>query len=244
METVSNGALIYWEARGEGPPLVMLHGNGEDMSVFSAQVPEFSREFMVISIDSRGHGKSTAGGGKLSLYDMARDVVAVMDDAKIKKAHILGFSDGGNIGLIMAVKYPERVSSLVLTGANADPSGIKFKYIFPMWMEQAALTLKAPFSPEACRKKDLLDLMIREPRLRKWDLQSIKVPTLITMGEHDIISRTHGQYLHNNISGSEFHLFPGGHFTPVKRPEMYNKVVLDFFEKTGHGAVTYPGSLN
>ena len=75
METVSNGALIYWEARGEGPPLVMLHGNGEDMSVFSAQVPEFSREFMVISIDSRGHGKSTAGGGKLSLYDMARDVV-------------------------------------------------------------------------------------------------------------------------------------------------------------------------
>ena len=62
-----------------------------------------------------------------------------MDDLKIKKAHILGFSDGGNIGkTIMAVKYPERVSSLVLTGANADPSGIKFKYIFPMWMEQAA----------------------------------------------------------------------------------------------------------
>jgi pimeloyl-ACP methyl ester carboxylesterase len=232
METVSKGALIYWEVRGNGPPLIMLHGNGEDMSVFSAQVPEFSREFQVITIDSRGHGKSAAPG-KLSLYDMADDVVAVMDDAKIEKAHILGFSDGGNIALIMAVKYPERVRSLVLTGANSDPSGIRFKYVFPMWLRQAVLALRAPFSAEACRKKDLLDLMINEPRLHKWDLQGIKVPTLITMGENDIISRTHGQYLHNNISGSEFHLFPGWHFTPVKLPEMYNKVVLDFLRKQG-----------
>ena len=219
METVSNGALIYWEARGEGPPLVMLHGNGEDMSVFSAQVPEFSREFMVISIDSRGHGKSTAGGGKLSLYDMARDVVAVMDDAKIKKAHILGFSDGGNIGLIMAVKYPERVSSLVLTGANADPSGISSNTSSHV-DERPALRAPFPRRPAVRRTFGPDDT---SPGSTNGTCRASRFHS-DTMGERhhkpDPWAVSAQQHIRSNLP------FPRGHFTPVKLPEMYNKVVL------------------
>lgn len=228
MDTPSGGAAIHWESTGSGEPLILLHGNGEDMSVFSAQTAEFSKHFRVMTIDSRGHGSSLAGGDKLSLYDMAEDLISVMDAAGVKKANILGFSDGGNIAMIFASRHPEMVDRLILSGANSDPGGLALRFYLPMRIFQTAATIASPFSKNACRRKELLDLMVLEPKLTRHDLGRISAKTLITAGEKDMITRSHTEYLHRCIRDSQLLWFPGGHFTPFERTESYNAAVLDF----------------
>ena len=230
MTTNSNGAEIFWEEHGAGPPVIFLHGNGQNLGMFSSQIPFLQKNRRVIAIDSRGHGKSSSGGKKLSLSDMAEDLLAVMDDAGIETADILGFSDGGNIAMIFAVKYPNRVRSLILSGANSTPPGLKFGVFAGMWMKHAFVTIGTVFSPKCCREKELLDLMLREPDLRIWDLESISAPTLITAGENDLIRQSHTDYLAASIKKSVKHIFPGGHFTPEKLPEEYNKTISAFLE--------------
>ena len=198
METATATALIYWQEQGQGEPLVLLHGNGEDMGVFAAQTPVFAEKYRVITVDSRGHGKSVACGVKLHISDMADDLVYVLDAAGVDRANILGFSDGGNVAMVFASRYPERVKSLILSGANAYPSGLRFKYYCPMLLEQRFLTI------------------------------GTTAPTLITAGEKDMITRLHTDYLHVSIQGSQLKIFPGGHFTIREHPEEYNRAVLEF----------------
>ena len=102
----SHGATLYYEVTGQGHPLVLLHGNGEDSTYFEHQVPVFSQLYQVIAIDTRAHGRSTRGNAPLDFYLFADDVIAVLDDLGLQKAHILGFSDGGNIALHTVLKYP------------------------------------------------------------------------------------------------------------------------------------------
>ncbi len=230
MDTPSGSAVIHWESEGSGEPLILLHGNGEDMTVFSAQVTEFSKHFRVITVDSRGHGSSLSGGVKLSLYDMAEDLIAVMEAAGVKKASILGFSDGGNIAMIFASRHPDMVDKLILSGANSDPGGLALRFSLPMRMSQIAATIASPFSKNACRRKEFLDLMVMEPKLTKYELHAISAKTLITAGENDMITRSHTEYLHRNIKNSELQWFPGGHFTPFEQTESYNSAVLAFLQ--------------
>lgn len=228
MNTPSNGAVIHWESCGEGDPLILLHGNGENMTVFAAQTEQFSKHFRVITIDSRGHGESLAGGEKLSLYDMAEDVVSVMRAANIEKANILGFSDGGNVAMILAAKHPQLIDRLVLSGANCDPGGLALRFSVQTRLAQVWATILSPFSNEARKRKEFLDLMVREPKLTKYNLESITAKTLITAGENDMIRTSHTEYIHRSIKDSQLIRFPGGHFTPFEQPDAYNAAVLGF----------------
>ena len=230
MEVISGDALIHYESFGQGAPLVLLHGNGEDIHALAAQIDAFSPRYRVLAVDSRGHGASTAGTKPLSLYDMAEDLLAVLGDAGVERAHILGFSDGGNIALIFALRHPERVGSLVLSGANCDPAGLRYGFSLRIWLEQFALKAAGLFSQRARRKKELVELMVREPKLKKWDLEAIGCPVLLTAGARDVIRPGHTQYLHRNLKGSELEIFPGDHFTPMKRPGEYNARVLAFLQ--------------
>ena len=230
MTTVTEGTEIYWEDHGNGFPLILLHGNGQSSSMFAAQVAFFSQSRRVITIDSRGHGKSSYGGKKLSLFDMAEDLLAVMDSTGIEKADLLGFSDGGNISMIFAVKYPKRVRSLILSGANSIPQGLKFGFFAAMRMKHAVVTVGSLFSRKCCEEKDLLDLMLNEPNLRSWDLEGITVPTLVTAGKNDLIRIGHTNYIAALIKDSTKHIFPGDHFTPEKLPDEYNNVVQVFLD--------------
>ncbi len=230
MEILSGDALIHYESFGQGEPLVLLHGNGEDMHALDAQIDAFSARYQVLAVDSRGHGASSAGTKALSLYDMAEDVLAVLDDAGAERAHLVGFSDGGNIALIFACRHPERVGTLTLSGANCDPAGLRYGFSLRIWLEQFALKAAGLFSQRARRKKELVDLMVREPKLKKWDLEAIGCPVLLTAGEHDVIRPGHTQYLHRNLKDSELEIFPGDHFSPMKRPAEYNARVLAFLQ--------------
>ena len=108
----------YFLEKGQGEALLLLHGNGEDSSYFSAQIETFSREFHVFAVDTRGHGKTPRGNAPFSIRQFADDLACFMDEHEIGKAHILGFSDGANIAMCFALKYPDKVLSLILNGGN------------------------------------------------------------------------------------------------------------------------------
>ena len=96
--------LAYME-KGEGEPLILLHGNGENSEYFEYQIEFFSRYYRVIAVDSRGHGRSERGSGELTLQRIADDLFEFMNQLSIEKANLLGFSDGGNIALLFALKH-------------------------------------------------------------------------------------------------------------------------------------------
>lgn len=105
---------LYYEKRGAGEPLVLLHGNGEDGSYFLHQMEAFSREFLVYALDTRGHGRSPRGSAPFTISQFAEDLLAFLDEQGLKRVNLLGFSDGGNIALTFALRHPERVRRLVL----------------------------------------------------------------------------------------------------------------------------------
>ena len=113
---------------GEGFPLVLLHGNGEDHTYFKRQMGPFSQRFRVIAVDTRGHGESPRGTAPFTLEQFAEDLKEFLDGRSITRCHLLGFSDGGNIALLFALKYPEYVEKLILNGADLCPSGVKLHH--------------------------------------------------------------------------------------------------------------------
>ena len=112
--------LNYAEA-GAGFPLVLLHGNGENHTYFKRQMEPFSQQYRVIALDTRGHGKSPRGTAPFTLEQFAGDLKEFLDQRGITKCHLLGFSDGGNIALLFALRYPQYVEKLILNGANLTP---------------------------------------------------------------------------------------------------------------------------
>lgn len=228
----SGTAKIHYYECGNGPPLILLHGNSESKSCFLKQIPVFSRLFHCVIIESRGHGSSTHGSEKLSLSLMADDVFAVMDALSIEAAHILGFSDGGNIAIHMALKAPVRLLSLILSGANSEPSGLTRGGMALIKLTQQLLRAGALISTAIKRRLEIWELMIYEPSFNEKELCSIKIPTLITAGERDIILWEHTEYLHRCIENSELKIFKGGdHHVNSKLSKAYNETVCNFLNK-------------
>ena len=116
---------LYYEEYGDGSPLILLHGNGEDHTYFSSQTPFFAKKFRVITPDTRGHGATPRGEGEFTLNRFADDLYRFMTEKGIAKSHILGFSDGANIAMIFALRHPEMTDRLILNGGNLSPDGIR-----------------------------------------------------------------------------------------------------------------------
>lgn len=227
----SGSAAIHYYECGEGPPLVLLHGNGEDRFCFNAQISEFSKHFHCIVIESRSHGNSSRGAEPLSLSLFAGDAVAVLDSLGISRAYILGFSDGGNVALYIARKAQERILSLILSGANFDPSGIVPKDLIMLKRRGRVLKIKSIFSDSAKRRHEIWMLMLREPHFTEDDLSSITCPALITAGEKDMILAEHTHRLHSFLKNSKLHIFSGGdHFVHLKQAKLYNNIVLNYLK--------------
>ena len=119
---------LHYIEQGQGQPLILLHGNGESCDYFEHQVSFFAKDYNVIAIDTRGHGKSPRGEKPFTIVQFAEDLHDFMDEKGITKANLLGFSDGGNIALTFALKYPERIDKMIIDGANLFPRGVKPLY--------------------------------------------------------------------------------------------------------------------
>ena len=217
----------YIEA-GEGDPLILLHGNGENCNYFSKQIDEFSKHFHVYSLDTRGHGKTPRGEKPFTLNQFAEDLLAFMEEHGIDKADILGFSDGGNIAMTFAIKYPERVNRLVLNGANYNTDGTKHYFQFFTDLKYK-LTLKpAKKNEKIKRKNELLYIMSVEPDISEKDIMGINAKTLVIAGKDDLIKRNHTERIAKLIPDSELIIIKGNHSVARVNPEEYNKAVIEF----------------
>ena len=119
------GGSLHCRIGGMGKPLLLLHGNGEDYTIFQRQIDYFKAFYTVIALDTRGHGKSIKKQDTLIFEAFVNDIETVLDYLHIEKTAIIGFSDGGNTALLFAQHFPEKVSKLVIVGANTEPEGMK-----------------------------------------------------------------------------------------------------------------------
>ncbi len=216
--------LNYIE-QGQGQPLILLHGNGEDNSYFVHQIDYFSKDYRIIAIDTRGHGKSPRGEKPFTIKQFAEDLHDFMDEKGIPKANILGFSDGGNIALEFALKHPERIEKLILNGANLFPSGVKPLYQWPIEIGYRIAKLFSKKSEQALRNTEMLGLMVNEPHIEPSELSRLTMPVLVIAGKKDMIKESHTRLIYKSLPNAQMNIIEGDHFVANKNAEAFNKVV-------------------
>lgn len=220
-----NGFKMYYEVYGTGKPLVLLHGNGGSIRSQGRRIEYFKQNFQVIAIDSRGHGKSNDDSKKqLTYVQMADDVSVLLDSLKIKDANIWGQSDGGILGLLLAINHPDKTAKVATFGANIFPGK---KALFNEIDQMVLDTLKVTKDPHT---KNLYNLLAYQPNITHKDLQKIKCPVLIMSGDRDAIRLEHSIEIFDNIENSNFVVMPGAtHFGASEKPDLFNLLLMSFF---------------
>ena len=165
---------LHYTDRGIGDVLILLHGNSEENGIFVHQIEYFSKKYRVVAIDTRGHGKSPRGTKPFTIRQFAEDLHEFMDEHEIKKAHILGFSDGGNIALIFAIRYPEYVDRLILNGANLFEAGIVDEAQIAIRKDYKEALEKAKTDKKMIKEVEMLGLMVNDPNIDPEELKDVK----------------------------------------------------------------------
>jgi pimeloyl-ACP methyl ester carboxylesterase len=251
-----NDIKVYCEIYGEGEPLLLLHGNGGSIENFLLQIPEFSRYYKVIAIDSRAQGRTSDSEKEISYALMASDMAALIDKLNLGSVYVVGWSDGGIIGLELAYAYPDKVKKLVAIGTNfsnnnfmAPRDHVRMDAKDTLVIRSRKLAQKYKNSlerlspnpdriPEIRRK--LKALMEKYPNFTVKQLKEISTPTLIVVGDHDIISLDHTVSLFAGIPHAQLFVIPGAtHIVPVEQPELFNSVVINFLKTPYHDIDRY-----
>lgn len=216
--------------KGRGEAFILLHGNGENSEYFQNQINEFAKFWHVYAIDTRGHGKTPRGDRPFTIRQFADDLLCFMDEHQIEKAHLLGFSDGGNIAMVFAIQYPERVGRLILNGANLYPGGVKRSVQIPIEIGYRIAKAFSGRSDAARSNAEMLGLMVNDPNVRPEQLRKIRAKTLVIAGTKDMIRESHTRLIAERIPDSQLVFISGDHFIADKKPEEFNRAVLDFMK--------------
>lgn len=218
----------FFLEKGRGTPLILLHGNGESCDYFRGQIDVFAEQYHVYALDTRGHGKTPRGGAPFTIRQFADDLLGFMDARQIEQAHLLGFSDGGNIALVFALAHPERVDRLILNGANLNAAGVKRSAQIPIEIGYRMAKRFSGKSDSARANAEMLGLMVKEPNLEPEALAAVTAKTLVIAGTKDMIREDHTRLIAESIPDSRLVFLPGSHFIANKHPEAFNRAVLDF----------------
>ncbi|MBR0416407.1 MAG: alpha/beta hydrolase [Firmicutes bacterium] len=210
-----NGIELFYEKTGEGRPLVMVHGNGEDHSIFREASEVLGKDYSCYLVDSRNHGKSTKTK-ELRYEVMAEDMIAFMEALDLQDAVFYGFSDGGIIGLMAAAKC-SRISTLIVSGANLTPDGVK------PWLK-AFIKFKYFFS-----KDPKLALMLNEPHIPDELLRSIKAQTLVLAGSRDLVTEEETRHIAETVPGAKLKILKGeGHGSYIVHKTKIAELIKEF----------------
>jgi pimeloyl-ACP methyl ester carboxylesterase len=245
-----NGIKVYYEVYGAGEPLLLLHGNGGSIQNFLYQIPELSKHFKVIAVDSRAQGKSTDSDKEITYALMASDMSALIDTLKLGSVDVVGWSDGGDVGLELALAHPEQVKKLVTFGANythedfmALPDKVTMETTDPRILKAAPLVKKYKegmdkLSPEV--RKKLSDLTEKYPNLTVEQLKQIQVPVLVVAGDRDAINLDQTITLFTSLPHSQLFIVPGAsHLAPIEQSESVNSEVIKFLSTPYHDLDRY-----
>lgn len=232
-----NGVKIYYETYGKGPPVLVLHGGTLCIEAMHYQISDLAKTHLVIAPDSRGHGRSTDGDGPLHYAQMADDMLALMDLLKIEKADIVGWSDGGNIALDLAMRHPDRVGRIAVSGANFDTSGFTPATNLNEDPEGPSLAGQRDFykrlAPDPAHWpvffRKVLVMWASEPHYTLEQLATIKAPTLVIAGEHDSTKREHTDALAKAIPGAQKVIIAGAsHAAPLTHYYEVDAHIVEF----------------
>ncbi|SFJ15549.1 Pimeloyl-ACP methyl ester carboxylesterase [Phyllobacterium sp. CL33Tsu] len=234
-----NGIEMYYAVYGKGPPVLLIHGGLGYADIWGAQVADLSKDHMVIVAESRGHGRSTRTADPYSYDLMASDYVALLDYLKVDKAAIVGWSDGGIIGIDIAMKHPEKLTKVFAQAANTKVDGVKPDVMqnktFAGYIDHAGQVYKK-ISPTPDQYDAFVEqisgMWASQPNWTDDDLKKIKTPIAIVLGDHDeAITREHTDYMAKTIPGAKLIILDNAsHFAMVQDPEGYNKAARDFID--------------
>lgn len=235
-----DGASLWCASWGSGPAVLLLHGGLGNAGNWGHQVPDLlAAGYRVIAMDTRGHGRSSWDGTPFSYQRLATDALAVLEHFGVARAAIVGWSDGADTGLILAMQHPERVAGLVFFACNVDATGVKpfemtdtIGRIFARHVADHAALSPDPGGFDALQ--EAVGVMQRgQPNLTAAELGSVRVPVLSLIGAHDeFITRAHAEYLAAAISGARFQLLDDvSHFAPLQRPATFDSAVKDFLAR-------------
>lgn len=226
----SGSANIYYAIYGEEniEPLVLLHGNGESGQHFKKIVPLLADKYKVVTIDSRGHGKSDFGGNQLSLGTMAVDLVNVIEELKLGKVNIVGFSDGANIAMLTAIKNSDIVKKAIFVGGNYNFWGLKPFTGLLIAVGYFFSVAGAFFDSRNKFNKEYFSLMLKEPALKKNTLKYIKAPILVVNGNKDMIKISHAKTMADTIPNGKLKIVNGDHFWIYRNPQEASSIIKEF----------------
>jgi pimeloyl-ACP methyl ester carboxylesterase len=228
-----NGIKLYYETYGEGDPLLLIHPNSGSISNMAPQIEEFSKHYRVIAADSRGHGKSEAGKDRLTYPSMAEDFSVLMDTLGLKQAKVIGWSDGGIVGLLLAIGHPDKVGHMAIMGANLNPAGAydwAQEWVTRQVKEGEAQLAKNPDNEHLRLELQYFDLLGKQPDIPVESLKKIKNPVLVMAGDRDVIRTAHTVEIFEHIPKSQLLIFPGAtHMLSAEDPERFNAAVSRFF---------------
>lgn len=236
----AGGVRTYVEEHGDGEPLLLLHGGFETVDMLPFLTQHLAKQRRVIAPERRGHGRTADQPGPVTYEVMARDTLAVMDALGVEAADVVGYSDGANIGMLLALAAPERVRRLVLVSGNFHADGMTEAFRRGLRMArsdsfepQFAEAYRA-LSPDGAEHwpvvfEKLQRMMLAEPRLRTEDLERIEAPTLVLAGDRDYVDVRHTLALFEAIPGARLCIVPGGsHGLLTEQPQLTTRVILDF----------------
>lgn len=211
MDINVNDANLYYEIYGNGIPIILVHGNSETHQIFDVLINKLKDNYKVYAIDSRCHGKSE-NTERISYDLMAEDIIEFIKKLKINEPIFYGFSDGGIIGLLIAIKEPKLLSKLIISGANLNPNGMS-----------KSMLMISKIVYFITRNK-LFGMMIKEPNITIKDLEKIDIPTYVLAGEKDIIKESHTRLIAENIKNSTLEIIPNENHSSyiVHSEKIYN----------------------
>ncbi|BAQ82766.1 alpha/beta fold hydrolase [Pseudomonas sp. St29] len=235
-----NGIRLYYSKLGHGSPVVLLHGGLGNADYWGLQAKALAARHTVISVDSRGHGRSTRDARPYGYDLMADDVIALLDQLKIPRADFVGWSDGAILGLDLAMRYPQRVGKVFAYAANTQTSGVKEGVennpTFAAYIERAGREY-ARLSPTPKEYPAFVEqighMWASQPNWSDADLARIKTPVLIVDGDHDeAIKREHTQYMAATIPGAGLLILPNvSHFAFLQDPGLFNAALEHFLDE-------------
>ncbi len=209
------GLKLYYEVSGSGEPLMMLHGNGEDCTIFDQAVPLLEQRFTVYRVDTRGHGKSSPVE-EFHYEEMAEDIRQLIEGLQLEKPTVYGFSDGGILAVLLAIRHPELLGRILGSGVNCNPRGMVRRFF---WLGKVIYFFT---------RDPKFKLMLTEPNITDEMLESISIPVFMTAGSKDLVRAAHVWHMDRHIPGCVTRIFQGeDHGSYIVHSEKIARYILE-----------------
>lgn len=220
MKVNVNDVVLNYDVVGSGYPIILLHGNGENYTIFNKLIDKLKEDYTVYAVDSRCHGESD-DTEEVSYNLMAEDIIGFIKELNIENPMLYGFSDGGIVGLLIAMKEPELLSKLIVSGVNINPKGLKNGTYLGM-------KVLSTFT-----RNKLIKMMVNEPDIKIEELNKIKIPTVLLVGDRDCIKLSHTKLIHRNIPNSKLEIVKrAGHSNYIIGKDRIYHILKKYIENT------------